>query len=328
LDLRINDAAEWVLARKASSVAIQLPEGLKIRATEIADELSSKADVPVVIIGDPCYGACDVRINYREIASVLIHFGHSRMPSVTDDGNILFVEVSANADVKGMGTTADRLPKNIGLLASVQYTGLLNDVKKVLEGCGKKVSIGTGDKRLSYPGQILGCNCSSAVSVVNEVDCFLYIGEGDFHPLAAAFGIKKDIFILNPMTNELRSLNETRDRMLRKRHAATESARSANSFLVIVSTKAGQRRDDVADDIIKKITSVGKKAYKAIMEEISPDALLSYRVDAYISTACPRLATDDSVRYKRPMLTPQEAEISIGLRKWENYEFDEIREKP
>jgi len=58
---------------------------------------------------------------------------------------------------------------------------------------------------------------------------------------------------------------------------------------------------------------------------VSPDHLEGYRVDAWVNTACPRIAIEDVLRYKQPMLTPPELEIVLGLRKWEEYRFDEIR---
>ena len=327
-DLRLDSASEWVRSKRFSSVAIQLPEGLKMKAAEIADIISSNTDVHVTIIGDPCYGACDVYTDYKDIADGLIHFGHSPIPSVTDDENILFIEAFSNVDVKeGIKKIVDRIPeKKIGLLAAVQYIRTLKDVKKVLESCGKIVFVGKGDARLKYDGQVLGCNCSAAESIADKVDRFLYVGEGDFHPLAAAFGTGKEISVFDPVTCELRSVNDARDRILRKRFASIEKAKNASSFLVIVCTKAGQRRDAAADDIIKKITLAGRKAYKAVMEEVTPDSLIPYKTDAYVSTACPRLAMDDSVRFKKPMLTPPEAEIAIGARSWDNYEFDAIRD--
>ncbi|MDR0778571.1 MAG: diphthamide biosynthesis enzyme Dph2 [Methanomassiliicoccaceae archaeon] len=326
-DLRLDDITEWIRCKCFSSVAIQLPEGLKIRATEIADHIFSNTNVPVIILGDPCYGACDLYVNYKGIADGLVHFGHSPIPSISDDKNILFVEALADLDIrKGIRNIADALPKKVGLLATVQYINTLKDAKDVLEDLGKKVLIGKGDGRLKYDGQVLGCNCSAAESVADGVDCFLYIGEGDFHPLAAAFGVGKEIKVFNPITNELRLVDDVRDRILRKRFAAIEKAKDARSFLVIVCTKAGQRRDRVADELIKNINSTGRKAYKTVMEEITPDSLLAYRVDAYVNTACPRLAMDDSVRYGKPILTPPEAEVAIGLREWDDYEFDAIRD--
>ena len=53
--------------------------------------------------------------------------------------------------------------------------------------------------------------------------------------------------------------------------------------------------------------------------------LQGYRVDAWVNTACPRIAIEDGIRYDKPMLTPPELEVVLGLRKWEGYRFDEIR---
>jgi 2-(3-amino-3-carboxypropyl)histidine synthase len=50
-----------------------------------------------------------------------------------------------------------------------------------------------------------------------------------------------------------------------------------------------------------------------------------YPVDAFVNTACPRIAIDDSVRYAKPLLTPFELEVVLGDKKWEaGYKFDEI----
>ena len=46
--------------------------------------------------------------------------------------------------------------------------------------------------------------------------------------------------------------------------------------------------------------------------------------DAFVSTACPRVAIDDAMKFKKPVLTPIEFEILLGERDWNNYEFDQI----
>jgi 2-(3-amino-3-carboxypropyl)histidine synthase len=47
-------------------------------------------------------------------------------------------------------------------------------------------------------------------------------------------------------------------------------------------------------------------------------------MDAYVSTACPRIAVDDQSTYPMPVLTPQELEIMLGRASWEGYVLDEI----
>ena len=325
-DLKLSEITAWIRNGGYSSVALQLPEGLKIRATEIIDILSKETDCGFVILGDPCYGACDLHTNYKAIADALVHFGHSPIPSQGDDKDVLYIEARYDVDIREyVERIIDELPERVGLLATVQYVGCIEQAKKILESKGKKVSVGVGDKRITYPGQVLGCNCSAAESVADDVDMFLFFGEGDFHPLAAAFGIGVPIRVLNPVTGEFRSVDDVRDRILRKRFAAIQRAVDAESFLVIVCSKIGQERESVADDIMKKIESKGRKAYRLYINELSPQSLMSYRVDAFVSTACPRLAMDDYSRYDKPILTPTEAEVALGIRTWDDYAFDVIR---
>jgi 2-(3-amino-3-carboxypropyl)histidine synthase len=324
-DFKLDDIVAWIRDGGFSSVALQLPEGLKIRATEISDYLSDRTGVDILIVGLPCYGACDL-YDYKGKTDALVHFGHSRIPSQGDDPNVLYIESRSDATVDdSIMDSLGSLPERVGLLATIQYVDLIPKVKGMLEASGRHVSVGTGDMRIAYPGQVLGCNCSSAESVQDEVDAFLFIGEGDFHPLAAAFGIKKDVLVLNPVTKEVRDMAEIRDRILRKRFAAIQSASSARSFLVIVCSKVGQNRSADADRAMEKIRSHGLSAYKAVLEEITPASLMAYRVDAYVNTACPRVAMDDSARYDRPMLTLTELDIVLGEGQWADYKFDQIR---
>lgn len=324
-DFQLENIVAWIRDGGYSSVALQLPEGLKIRATEISDYLSEKTGVDVLVIGLPCYGACDL-FNYKGKTDALVHFGHSPIPSQGDDPNVLYIESRSDANLgKEILPMLEILPQRVGLLATIQYLDLLPKVKSMLESTGRTVIIGTGDRRIAYPGQVLGCNCSAAESVLDDVDVFLFLGEGDFHPLAAAFGVKKEVFVMSPVTKEFRNMSEIRDRILRKRFAAIQSAKDAQSFLVIVCSKIGQDRSAQADAAVSKIRSKGLKAYKAVMEEITPASLMAYRVDAYVNTACPRVAMDDSARYDRPMITLTELDIVLGEKFWDSYQFDQIR---
>ena len=324
-DFELDHIVAWISDGGFTSVALQLPEGLKIRATEISDYLSEKTGADILVIGFPCYGACDL-FDYHGLTDALVHFGHSPIPSQGDDPNVLYIESRSDAVVDpSVMDSLSMLPGRVGLLATVQYLDQIPVVKDMLEASGRKVLVGKGDDRICYPGQVLGCNCSAAEAVIDDVDAFLFLGEGDFHPLAAAFGVQKEVFVLNPVTGEVRDMGEKRDRILRRRFAAIQGARDAESFLVIVCSKVGQNRSAEADRVCDLIRSHGRKAYRVVMEEINPSSLMAYRVDAYVNTACPRVAMDDSAKYDHPMLTIPELEIALGDRTWDDYEFDQIR---
>ena len=94
--------------------------------------------------------------------------------------------------------------------------------------------------------------------------------------------------------------------------------------MVIGCGKVGQNRRSEADRIAGLLRDAGKDVVMLATDEISPQALLPYRVDAFVSTACPRVAMDDQARYPKPMLTVTEAEIVLGLRDWSDYRFDTI----
>ena len=324
-NLQIDTIESWIRGRGFTSVALQLPEGLKLRAIELSDTIFKDTGAKVVILGYPCYGACDLFTNYKAYAEGLVHFGHSPIPNLPQDDNVLYIEARADVEIDApLRDYCDRLPQTVGLLASVQYVHLLDRAKEIIEGSGRIAIIGRGDSRIMYPGQVLGCNCSAATAVLDSVDCYLFLGEGDFHPLAATFGVSKPVVILNPVTGEVRSVDDKRDRILRKRFAAICAAEKAQSYLVIVCGKVGQCRMAAAEDIESKLRAAGKDVYRLVTDEVTPAALLPYRVDAYVNTACPRIAMDDSVRYDRPMLTIPEVEIVLGLRNWDGYVFDSI----
>ncbi|MCQ2086039.1 MAG: diphthamide biosynthesis enzyme Dph2 [archaeon] len=325
-DLQLEYVAEWIRSRKHHSVALQIPEGLKSKATDIVDFLALNTDANFIISGDPCYGACDVFHNFKDIADALVHFGHSPIQNLQAERDVLFVEALCHVDIKeNLRKNINEIPEKVGLLATLQYIECIEQAREILEKYGKKVIIERGDGRTCYPGQILGCNCSSAESVSQRVDAFIFIGEGNFHPLTVALHTGKKVFVFDPFTGELRNVDAIKDRILRKRFAVIQNAKVAERFLVIICSKIGQRRDTVAENIIKKIQESGKKAYKAYMDELTPQNLIAYHVDAFISTGCPRIAIDDYLRYNKPILTPVEAEIALGLRKWDDYAFDIIR---
>ncbi len=324
-DFELETVSRWISDGGYASVALQMPEGLKIRAPEISEFIERETGAIPVIVGRPCYGACDL-FDYHGWADALVHFGHSPIPSQGDDPNVLYVESRSDADVDDsiLGSLST-LPGSVGLLATVQYLGLIPKVRRILESSGRSVHVGVGDSRICHPGQVLGCNCSAAEAVNDDVEGFLFIGEGDFHPLAAAFGMEKQVLVLNPVTGEVRDMAEKRDRILRRRFAAIQGARDAQSFLVIVCSKVGQDRSELADGIVGLLRSHGRTAFKVVIEEVNPTALMSYQVDAFVNTACPRIAMDDAARYPKPMLTPPELEIALGEREWSDYVFDQIR---
>jgi 2-(3-amino-3-carboxypropyl)histidine synthase len=324
-DFRLDEVAAWIRKIDARLVALQMPEGLKAHAQEVAHRLESITPASCLIIGDPCYGACDYTVHFHAYADALVQFGHADIPSMGRDDRVLFVEVFMDLDMTPLLERALPLLKDrIGLMTTVQHVHSLPLVRQWLETRGKKVLIGRGDDRIVYEGQVLGCNITASTDIADQVDQFLYIGSGDFHPLSVAISSDRPVLILDPMMDEVRDVTDLKERILRQRHGAIVRAEAAARFVILVSTKVGQMRMELAKQLRRLAEENGKRAEIVLLEEVHPDRLLPYDADAFVSTACPRIAIDDYLRYERPLLTPVEMEIVLGKRPWSEYRMDSI----
>jgi len=194
-----------------------------------------------------------------------------------------------------------------------------------LEENGFKAFIGKKSRRLKYNGQIIGCDFTSAIEIANKVDSFLFIGDGFFHPVGLAVATGKEVIAINPIEKKIykKEIEEMKEKILRQRYAIISKAMKAKKFGIIISYKIGQRRMQLAKSLKKSIEKKGKKAYLVLLNEINEKInYLGY--DCYVSTACPRVAIDDFMRYEKPILTPIELQILLGKREWKDYEFDQI----
>lgn len=73
-DLELERAAAEIRKQKAKTAVLQLPDGLKPKAGEIAKELEQKTKAKIMIWLGSCYGACDIP---NANADMLIQWGHS-----------------------------------------------------------------------------------------------------------------------------------------------------------------------------------------------------------------------------------------------------------
>jgi 2-(3-amino-3-carboxypropyl)histidine synthase len=307
----------------AKTVGLQFPVGLRTKAVELAQKIEAKADVTCLVSADPSFGACDIA---EMPVDLIVHLGHAPMPHLRYN-RVFFYDLPApplrNLDF--VDAAEPMLPERIGLLTTTQFRSWLPAIKVHLEKRGHKVHIGEPDRRVAYAGQLLGCDYHTAEVLLGDVDGYLYIGTGEFHPLGVAFLTEKPVIIADPERGSARTLADLKDRILRQRYAAIARAHDAQAFGIIVSRKIGQVRTEMARDLKVLAEKHGREASIFLMDLVSSQLLEGYRVDAWVNTACPRIAIEDVLEYKQPILTPPEFEIVLGERKWEDYVFDEIR---
>jgi len=76
-NLELKRITEKINKEKPKTVLIQLPSGLKPKATFIAKYLEKNTKAKILIWFGSNYGACDIP-NVKNI-DLLIHFGHSKL---------------------------------------------------------------------------------------------------------------------------------------------------------------------------------------------------------------------------------------------------------
>jgi 2-(3-amino-3-carboxypropyl)histidine synthase len=331
-DIDIKNVVKTIKDNNYKTIILQVPEGLKTHLSKFIEYLEDETNTNIIISADPCFGACDILNDDLKNLDVdlIIQIGHNRIPDI-EKTPIPTIFVNAVADLDVTKCIEKAIPEmngeKIGLVTTAQHVTTLEIVSKILTENNFKVVIGKGDNRIESKGQILGCNFSVAKSIVDDIDSFLFIGSGNFHPLGLMLSTKKPVIACDPYTNEVRGkeLDDLKDMVLRQRYGAIARSKDARIFGILIGTKLGQQRKRLAYEIREKLDSKQKKSYVFALNHFSPSVIESFRdVDCFVSTACPRIPIDDYIQYKIPIITPVELDIVLGFKKWDDYQFDEI----
>ena len=348
--LDLEDVVKKIKKIGAKKVGLQFPDGLLRRSTDIKDYIENETKSLVLISGNSCFGACDLDMNLLNEVDLLFHFGHSK---IFDVKRVEYIEARMKCDFDDL--LKDSLTfihaDKISLVSTVQHIGDLKRIKAFYEENGITCIIGRGDSRITYKGQVLGCNFSSAKNDGEEI---IYIGSGYFHPIGIGIATKKRVLKVDPISKEIEEVKT--ERLIRRRYGVISkamdvlknrrflgSAENSSSFDIpprrgkdhdevartrsvgiLVSSKIGQKRSDIALKLYKNALKRGYEAYILYMDTIYPEGI-GIKVDLLVNTACPRIAIDDYKRFKVPILTPIEFEMLLGGRSMDEYIMDEIR---
>ncbi len=304
---------------------LQFPEGLKQYAMEYAKGLESEGN-EVFISASPTFGACDLALDEaRSIkADKLIHFGHAEFHKV--DFNVEYVEYRIDAQLSILNETLSSLSnfEKIGLITTIQHVHQIDALKDFYEKNGKKVFIGKPYGFAKKPGQILGCDVGSAASIDRMVDAFVYFGGGMFHPLGALLATKKPMLVVEPFANRVEFIDRYREVYAKRSRGKIMAALESKSFGILLTTKNGQHNESLARILKRKIEDSGLCAEIMVAGTFDFTSLENLReFDAFVNTACPRIAVDDTERIGKPLLSANELMQVLSMKK----ELEEIRNR-
>ncbi len=297
----------------ASILGIQIPDGLKFYANEIAD-FFRKNGYEVIFSGRATYGACDIDMELLKEVDFLLHFAHTKMVEVE---RVIYVPYHIDYGVD-VGLLEESISeRSLALIGTASYAWKFDEVRRELEKAGFGVELKKGSG-VEYSGQVLGCNYSCLKNT--ESEAILFIGDGRFHPLGASFYTGKRVYSYSPLTGDIEVVNP--EEFLKKRYIAISRAFDSESFGILVSSKVGQKRLELAKYLQKLAHETGKRAEIILVDEAIPNIIDNFRFDTFVNTACPRIAFDDYLKFSGKIISPEEFKIVIGVKDIAEYSFD------
>ncbi len=312
---RIFDLIEQ---RKPRSVALNGPEGLIPKLQDTADHIAEKFGIEVYIIGDTCWGSCDLNTHAADMlgADILFNIGHTiAMESFGDK----VMMINAYDDIS-FDTVARKCAKEfvgkfntISILTDSQHLHQVENVKKIFEQYDYKVLIGKGKGQLQ-DAQVFGCEFYPAYNIQKLVDAYIFLGQSMFHSASVAMSTEKPTFMLDPYFEEYTQVNEFAQGLQKRAILSIYKALDAERIGIIIGLKEGQFAHVKALELKKEFEKLGKRVQLIALTEIKDDRMQIFKsIDAFVQVACPRIAIDN--HFKKPMLSIPQALALIKLLK-------------
>ena len=200
-----------------------------------------------------------------------------------------FIHATAEEDIRLTDEALKHLPQKIGIVTNAQHIAKLPELKKQLP-----------DSIIA--GQVLGCRADSAQRIAEQVNAFLFIGGGAFHPLFVAAKTQKPVYCWNPADKLLTKISQQQiDEYTKNRQKQLNIFYAAKNAGVLVTTKQGQSDNKIntpATSLKMKQPLLfsqrkDKKYYLFACDTLNVDELENFPfIDCWVNTACSRIADE------------------------------------
>ncbi|KAL9595181.1 MAG: hypothetical protein Q9219_006604 [cf. Caloplaca sp. 3 TL-2023] len=314
----IHKTIHRIRSSDSKKVALQFPEGLLLFATTISDILSQFCPgTETLIMGDVTYGACCID-DYTARAlgcDLLVHYAHSCLiPVDVTKIKTLYVFVDIRIDTSHLIASLERnfeAGKTIAMVGTIQFNATLHQVKPALENAGFKVLI-PQITPLSK-GEILGCTSPRLAN--DAADLILYLGDGRFHLESAMIhNPSLPAYRYDPYSRKLTREKYAHDEMQDTRHQAIRQAKTAKRWGIILGSLGRQGNPHTMTLIENRLRDRDIPFINLLLSEIFPGKLaMMSDVDCWVQIACPRLSIDWGYAFPKPLLTPYEALVALGV---------------
>ncbi len=321
MTIRIDEKSvfEVIERRKPRSVALNGPEALIPKLQDVADHITEVFGIQVYIIGDTCWGSCDLNTHAADMlsADILFNIGHTIAIDTFGQKVVMigaFDDISFDVIANKCARELTGKYKTVSLVTDSQHLHQIDRVKRIFEGHGYNVIIGRGKGQLR-DAQVFGCEFYPAYNVQKQVDAYIFLGQSMFHSASVAMSTEKPTFMLDPYFEEYNEVSEFAQTMQKKAILSIYKALDAEKLGIIIGLKEGQFAHLRAIELKKEFEKLGKKVQMIALTEITQERIQIFKgIDAFVQVACPRLGTDN--HFNKPMLSvPQALSLIKLLRK-------------
>lgn len=197
------------------------------------------------------------------------------------------IHFEAKSKIEKFDFDTDILPAKIGLLTTIQFLDELSKLQDYLESKGKTAIIG---------GQILGCDQTAALEIKDDIDCFLYLGSGRFHPIGITKKTDKPVFTLHPNDQKLQELDQKLvDEYTKRKKGQYAKFLQAKNIGVLMTKKSGQSQVQatIGRILVLEDQFQEKRFYFFLSDTFDFNEIENFPfIDAWLNTMCPRIEED------------------------------------
>lgn len=314
---------EVIEERRPHSVALNGAEALIPKLQDAADHITERFGIEAYVIGDTCWGSCDLNTHAADMlgADILFSVGHTVAMETFGDKVVMinaYDDVSFDKVARKFAQEMKGKFGAISLLTDSQHLEQVEGAKRIFEEAGYKVIIGKGKGQLR-DAQVFGCEFYPAWNVQKQVDAYVFLGQSQFHAASVAMSTEKPTFMLDPYFEEYTQVNEFAQGLQKRAILGIYKAADANTIGIVIGLKEGQFAHVRGLELKKEFEKLGKKVQLIALTEITDDRMQIFKnIDAFVQVACPRIATDN--HFSKPMLSVPQALALIKLLKKEPVE--------
>lgn len=319
-NFEILKTLEKIDSTGATHVALQMPEGLLLYATVLADIF--KRCIPrlrqVSVLGDVTYGACCVDdLGAKALgASLLIHYGHSCLVPIQHSVIpclYVFVELVIDVShfVECICKSIPSIATSISLLGTIQFRQGLVEAKRILLEDKNYTTVVIPQAKPLSPGEVLGCTSPKVTT-----DVVVFCADGRFHLESTMISNPQvqQFLRYDPYSKSMTQESYAHEQLNSLRLSAIETAKKGTTFGIVLGTLGRQGNPAILQRIKNLLKLHNRKSFILLLSEISPAKLsLFHGIDAWVQVACPRLSVDWGHCFPNsiPILSPYELFVCL-----------------